>query len=664
MNKHQILTFLLILFSINLMAQNNNKLPGDTTLPSSTAELEKIMQYEKGNYKYSIEDFFSKPKQSNFKISPNGLFLAFMEKDDVGKRHIYIKNTTTKETKKVIEEKDELIRGYTWANNNTLLYLMDKGGNENYQLFSTNIDGSNNTNLTPFENVKVDLIDDLKEKEAFVIIEMNKENPQIFEPYLLNINNGELKKLYENTDTENPIVSYSFNKEGELKSYTKQKNGVNYVIYYKPEGKNDFEEIMEIDWKDNFEFLDFAYTSQNLDDAYVLSNIENNTNEIILYDFKERKKIKTIYKNEIYDAKGISLSRKRNYELDFCYYNGEKSTVVPFSATFKNIKETCDKQFKNYTYTITGNNDNEDKFLIYVYSDKHYGSYYLYNTNNNKFTLLIELMPQLKEEDMAEIRPISFTSRDGLTLHGYLTLPKNTSETNKTPLIVHPHGGPYGPRDIWYFNTTTQLFASRGYATIQINYRGSGGYGKDFYLAGSKQIGRKMLDDLEDGVAYAISLGFIDKEKIAIYGGSYGGLATLGSLVKTPDLYTCGVDYVGVSNLFTFFKSFPPYWKPYMATLYEQWYDENNPKEAQIMAEVSPALNVDKIKKPLLIVQGANDPRVNINESDQVVVNLRKRGVDVPYMVKYDEGHGFHREGNNIELHKIMMGFFAKYLKQ
>ncbi|MFT5149745.1 MAG: dipeptidyl aminopeptidase/acylaminoacyl peptidase, partial [Flavobacteriales bacterium] len=215
----------------------------------------------------------------------------------------------------------------------------------------------------------------------------------------------------------------------------------------------------------------------------------------------------------------------------------------------------------------------------------------------------------------------------------------------------------------WGFNSETQLFASRGYATLQVNYRGSGGYGKKFSMAGNKQIGRNMLNDLEDAVAYVKTLNMIDDDKIAIYGASYGGLATLGSLVKTPDLYTCGIDYVGVSNLFTFFKSFPPYWKPYLGQVYEQWYDENSPEDQEIMKAVSPALNVDKITKPLFVVQGANDPRVNIDESDQVVENLRQRGFDVPYMVKYDEGHGFGHEENRIELYQSMMGFFAKHLK-
>ena len=272
-------------------------------------------------------------------------------------------------------------------------------------------------------------------------------------------------------------------------------------------------------------------------------------------------------------------------------------------------------------------------------------------------------MPQLKEEDMAEMRPIKFTSRDGLTIHGYITLPKAALNGEKVPVIVNPHGGPQGIRDSWGFNPEAQLFASRGYATLQVNFRISGGYGREFLESGFKQIGRKAMDDVEDGLKYVVDQGWVDKDKAAIYGGSHGGYAVLRGLTKTPDLYACGVDYVGVSNLFTFMDSFPEYWKPYLEIVREIWYDETVPEEKKIMEEVSPVFQIDKVNKPLFVVQGANDPRVNINESDQIVEALRKKGQDVPYMVKYDEGHGFGKEENRIELYRAMMGFFAKHLK-
>ncbi|MFL9836426.1 S9 family peptidase [Flavobacterium sp. ST-75] len=662
--KKSILNFLAFAIFTGMAAQEKTDLPGNTSLPSSKQELEKLAAQEKGSYKYSVEDYFKKPMQSSFKFSPDGKFFSYMEKDDNGKRHVYVKNTTTDKVTRVIEEGKDLVRGYGWANNNRLIYIMDNGGNENFHLFAVNLDGANQKDLTPFDGVRVNILNGLKDQKDYMIIEMNKDNPQVFEPYKININTGELEKLFENTDLSNPISGYDFDKDGNLKAYTQQQNGTDYVLYYRPGNDKSFKKAKETNWQQQFAILEFNYATPNPHDAYVLTNLDNNTKEIVLYDFEKGKTIKKIFSNDTYDLSGTETSRKRGYELDAYYYTGEKSEVIPVSETYKKLYKKFKKQFGDKEVAITNVTDDEDKYLLYVGSDKLYGIYYFYDAEKDTFKEIFNLMPNLKEEDMAEMRPVKFTSRDGLTVYGYLTIPNEAKNGKKVPLIVNPHGGPYGPRDTWGFNPETQLFASRGYATLQVNYRGSGGYGKEFYLAGNKQIGRKMLNDLEDGVAYVKSLGMIDDSKIAIYGGSYGGLATLGSLVKTPDLYTCGVDYVGVSNLFTFFKSFPPYWKPYLKQVYAQWYDETSETDIEIMKQVSPALNVDKITKPLFVVQGANDPRVNINESDQVVENLRKRGFDVPYMVKYNEGHGFGHEDNRLELYKCMMGFFAKHLKQ
>jgi len=338
--------------------------------------------------------------------------------------------------------------------------------------------------------------------------------------------------------------------------------------------------------------------------------------------------------------------------------------MVPVSDTFKKLHGHLTTQFPGRNYNVVDHTEAEDLFLVYINGDRSYGKYFSYDVRMDSLAEVYDLMPQLKEEDMAEMRPISFKSRDGITLHGYITLPKAAEDGEKVPLIVNPHGGPQGIRDSWGFNPEAQLFASRGYATLQVNFRISGGYGKEFLRSGFKQIGRKAMDDVEDGVQFVIDQGWIDKDKVAIYGGSHGGYAVLRGLTKTPELYACGVDYVGVANLFTFMDAIPPYWKPYLEIIHEIWYDPNIPEEKAIMEEVSPVNHIDKIRKPLFVAQGANDPRVNINESDQIVAALRARGVDVPYMVKYDEGHGFAREENSLHLYKAMMGFFAKHLGQ
>lgn len=638
-------------------------LPGNTALVTSDEKLKQLAAFDAGNYKYKVADYFARPKASSFRLSPNGKYMSYLEKDDKNKNHVYVKEIATGKVTRAIEEKDELIKGYGWISDEKLYYMMDKGGNENFHIYATNIDGTNARDLTPFEGVRAGIIRVLKDQKNVLIIQMNKNNKQIFEPYRLNAATGEITQLFENKDAANSIQSYEFDKDGNLRAYTQLRNGVETEFYYKDPTTNEFKLMKKMNWDDSFGIISFNYKSANKDEAYVYSNLDSDKARIILYDFKADKKISEVFSNPDYDATSMHLSRKRNYEIDYFGYDGEKSEIIPVSKTYKDLDSRVKKQFPGKEYGVTGYDDDEKTFLIVLQSDKLYGTYYEYNTTTGKFKMLYDLMPQLKEADMAVMKPITFKSRDGLTIHGYITLPKEALAGKKVPMIVNPHGGPQGVRDSWGFNPEAQLFASRGYATLQVNFRISGGYGKEFLRAGFKQIGRKVMDDVEDGVKYAISQGWVNENKIGIYGGSHGGYATLMGLVKTPDLYACGVNYVGVSNIETLFKSIPEYWKPQLKIMGEIWYDLDNPEELKIAREVSAVNNVDKIKKPLLVVQGANDPRVNINESDQIVTALRAKGFDVPYMVKYNEGHGFQREENRMDFYSAMLGFFAKHLK-
>jgi len=650
-----------VISAIMMNAQTSTtKLPGDPTLVSSKATLEKLITYDKGNFKYKVEDYFARPKASQFKISPDGKYLSYKEKDKDSKNHVFVKDLATGKATKALVEKEDLIRSYGWLNKKRLFYTQDKSGNENLHLYAADIDGKNLKDLTPFDGVTIGLVQIIKDTD-FVVVTMNKNNKQIFEPFKINFVTGEMTQLFENKDPKNPIDGYLFDKEGNLRGYTILENGLTTRTYYKNLQSGNFDLIKSTDWKDTFSVMIFNDHSKNKDEAYVVTNLDSDKSRIVLYDLKKNAVIKEVYSNPTFDVNSVSMAGKnRNYELDYISYNGIKNEVIPVSQFYKEVDSQLKSEFGDKQFYVVSSDDSDSKLLVVVDSDKLYGKYYEYDVKSKKLKLLVDLMPQLKEEDMAEMRPIEFKSRDGLTIHGYITLPKAAVDGQKVPLIVNPHGGPQGIRDDWGFNPETQLFASRGYATLQVNFRISGGYGKEFQNSGYKQIGRKAMDDVEDGVKYAISQGWVDKDKIAIYGGSHGGYATLMGLIKTPDLYSCGVDYVGVSNIFTFFDSFPEYWKPYKEMVKQIWYDLDNPEEAKIAKEVSPVFQIDKIKKPLFVVQGANDPRVNINESDQIVKALRSKGFEVPYMVKYDEGHGFGKEPNRLELYKYMLGFFAE----
>ncbi|MEM1257390.1 MAG: S9 family peptidase [Bacteroidota bacterium] len=645
-----------------VLEKTEKTIPGNPDLVSSDEELNTLVALAGGNFKYSVEDYFARPKASTFRFSPDGKYMSYREKDENAKRHIYVKNVASGEITKAIEEGEELVRGYAWLNNNRLAYISDKGGDENYHVFAVDLDGSNLKDLTPFDGVQAQFSNLLEDDKEHIIVNLNKNNPQVFEPYKVNVVTGELTQLFTNDDPTAPITNYDFDKDGNLKGYGKLINGVDGEYYYE-DGNGGYVLLKRLNWKDTFGVLYFDYSTPYAHDAYVVSNLESDKTKIIRYDLKEDKILEEVFAHDKYDVSDMGLSKKRGYELDYISYEGEKDVVLPISDTYKKFHNRVVSTFPGKQYSVADATEDEDKVLVFLQSDKLYGEYHSYDVEKDEFTFLYNLMPQLKEEDMAEMRPITFTSRDGLTIHGYITLPKAALNGERVPVIVNPHGGPQGIRDSWGFNPEAQLFASRGYATLQVNFRISGGYGREFLESGFKQIGRKAMDDVEDGLKYVVEQGWVDKDKAAIYGGSHGGYAVLRGLTKTPDLYACGVDYVGVSNLFTFMNTIPAYWKPYLKILKEIWYDGDVAEEKVIMEQVSPVYHIDKIKKPLFVVQGANDPRVNIDESDQIVEALRAKGQDVPYMVKYDEGHGFGKEENRLELYRAMMGFLAKHLK-
>lgn len=633
------------------------QLPGDPTLPSSAAELEHLIGKEVGSYAYSVEDFFRNPEKTGFQLSPDGNYLAYAGPYQ-RRQNVFVCPTDGGEALRITQETERDIGGFFWANNNRIVYVKDSAGDENFQLFAVDRNGNNPRELTPFQNVKIEFIDDLEDNDDELIIGMNKENPMLFEPYRLNVKTGAYHRLADNNNPEEPITGWMTDHAGRLRIAIKTINGVNQHIMYRSVETAPFQTVVKTNFKESLDPLFFEFDDGPV--VYCVSNIGRDRSEIVRFNFETGEEVgEPVFKHPEVDAGSLIYSRRRKVLLG-AVYTTWKRQIQFFDEERRKMQERLEGYLPGQEVVAVSSNRAEDKYMIRTFSDRSLGAYYFYNLEKEERRKIAEVSPWLNEKDMSPMRPVTYQARDGETIHGYLTLPKEQGG-EQLPVIINPHGGPW-VRDSWGYNPEVQLLASRGYAVFQPNYRGSTGYGKNFWMKGFKQWGLDMQNDITDGVLWLIETGVADPERVAIYGASYGGYATLAGIAFTPDLYACAVDYVGVSNLFTFMETIPPYWKPYLDMLYEM---VGHPEEDQSrLRKGSPVFHIDKIKTPLLVVQGANDPRVNIDESDQIVRSLRSRGIDVPYMVKYNEGHGFANEENRFEFYKAMLGFLAKHMKQ
>lgn len=603
---------------------------------------------------YPLEDFFRNSDRSGYQISPDGNYFSFLAPYE-DRMNIFVQRIGSEETVRLTSETARSVAGYMWATNERILFMKDTAGDENYQLYGVNLDGSDLRAYTAFPGVRTTLIDDLEDVPNEVIIGMNKRQAEIFDPYRLNLETGELTQLAENPGN---WQGYMTDHEGKLRVVTAIVDGVNTQILYREHESEEFRPVLTTNFKESVDFMEFTPDNRLV---YAATNLGRDKVALVLMNPATCEELEPLYAHEQYDVSSISYSRKRK-KLLAVYCQGHKDPIRHyFDDEEAAFREHLRSFFEGRRFGITATDKEEQKYLIYVGSDRTRGRYYFYDRAVGSPALLAELAPWLEEEDMVAMHPVTYTSRDGLTIEAYLSLPHPyTPETAKAlPVVVHPHGGPWA-RDSWGYSAEVQFLCNRGYAVFQMNFRGSTGYGRKFLEASYKQWGQAMQDDITDGVNWLITQGIADAKRVAIYGGSYGGYATLAGLCFTPDLYACGIDYVGVSNLLTFMQTIPPYWRPLLEMMYEQVGDPE--KDLEMLTAYSPALQAHLIKAPLFIAQGANDPRVNKAESDQMVEALRARGVEVEYMVKDDEGHGFHNQENRFDFYRAMERFLKEQM--
>ena len=597
-----------------------------------------------------LRDFFRNPESTAYQISPTGDSIAFLRPYE-NRLNVWVRSVKAGEARQVTAVTERDITSYFWKSDQHILFLQDSGGDENFHLFSANPTGDNIRDLTPLPGVQVRVVDDLHDHPDEIIVALNQRKREIFDAYRLNVKTGELTCIAENPGN---IDHWVTDHKGNIRAATTT-DGVNASLLYRDSHEEAWKTVLTTTFRESFSPQFFTFDNRRL---YGVSNLGRDKSAAIELDLQTGREVQLLAENSQVDISALSYSRKRKL-LTLATYTDWKTQRIFFDQPTKALYQELEQRLPGYEVVVTSLNDDETVFVVRTFSDRSLGAFYLYDSPSGELTKLADRAPWLPEDQLSEMKPIEYQARDGLTIHGYLTLPQGR-EPKDLPVVINPHGGPWH-RDSWTFIPEVQFLANRGFAVVQMNFRGSTGYGRKFWEAGFKEWGGKMQDDITDGVDWLIRHGIADPERVAIYGASYGGYAVLEGLVKTPDLYAAGVDYVGVSNLFTFFKTIPPYWAPYLEMMYEM---VGHPeKDKDWFQEHSPALNADKIVKPLLVAQGAKDPRVNINESNQIVEALRKRGVEVVYIVKENEGHGFQNEENRFDFYEAMERFLNTHLR-
>ena len=634
------------------------------SLPAQSANHDKIPSSAGLPPLIDRELIFGNPEISGAQLSPDGKYLAF-QKPYKDTRNIYVKGVDEpfSAARLLTAELKRPIPGYLWSRDSKLiLYVKDNDGDENYNVYAVDpaakpapgADAPASRDLTGLKGIRVQLVDVPKNNPDIVYIGLNDRDKAWHDLYKLKLSTGEKTLLRKNTER---IVGWDFDLQGNLRLASRSaENGDTEIL------RVDSDKFTQIYSCNVFESCSTLRFQKDGKLAYMDTNkgADMDLSALMLFDpatgkteMVESDPLKRV------DFGGAVFSEATD-ELAVTTYDDDKVRRYfkdkSFEADFKWLTEKLPgKEISRTSSTL-----DEKLWLVSASSDTEPGETYLFDRKTHKLTLQYKIRESLPRESLAQMKSIRYKSSDGLEIPAYLTLPKGIPEKN-LPTIIFPHGGPWA-RDFWGYNGYAQFFANRGYAVLSMNFRGSTGYGKKFLDAGNQQWGRLMQDDITWGVKYLVADGIADPKRVGIFGGSYGGYATLAGVTVTPDLYAAGVELFGPSNLITLMESIPPYWESIRAMFYKRMGDPTTPEGKALLIERSPLTSASKIKTPLMIAQGANDARVNHAESEQIVIALRDRGFPVEYLLIPDEGHGFARPVNNMATVMATEKFFAQYL--
>ena len=606
------------------------------------------------------DKLFGNPQRAGAALSPDGKWIGWRAPLN-GVMNVFVAPANKMEdAKPITSSKDRPIRNFSWSGDSSMImYIQDKGGDENFLLYGVDVATGKERNYTPFDKTRVILVGASYKDKDKLLIGLNNRNPQYHDVHLLDLKTGATTEIMRND-------SYSgFIADDTLTLRMAQRSNA--------QGGSDYFNIVggKVDEK--------PFASTGLEDSLTTAPAGFTHDGSLLYWIDSRdRNTAALYAQDMATGKRALVAENAKADIGGTLRDPKTGVVEAYSANYlRNEWTILDEDIKadwkflseqlKGDFGLQSRTDADDTWLVWNDPLVAPSTVYQFDRKSKKLTQLYVGRPELVGAPLVPMYPVEIKSRDGLNLVSYLTLPKSADANadgkadKPVPMVLMVHGGPWA-RDGFGFNGAHQWLANRGYAVLSVNFRGSTGFGKDFISAGDLEWGRKMQDDLTDAVAWAVKSGVAPKDKVAIMGGSYGGYATLAGLTYTPDVYACGVDIVGPSNLETLLKTIPPYWAPIVSQFHKRMGNPNTPEGLALLKERSPLYSADKIVRPLLIGQGANDPRVNKAESDQIVSAMQAKGIPVTYVLFPDEGHGFAKPNNNIAFNAVTESFLAKCL--
>ena len=597
------------------------------------------------------ETIFGNPEKADPQISPDGSRMAYLAPLD-SVLNVWIGASNTDDYVPITRDTDRGVRLYFWAHDGRhILYLQDKGGDENWRLYKVDLESAEVVDLTPFEKVQTQIIGRDKRKPHEILVGLNKDDERFHDVYRLDLRTDALHLIAKNPGD---VVGWIADRDLVVRAAVGAIADGAMELRVRDTSDGEWRQLLRWDSDDALTSSPMSFSKDGRF-LFIVDSSESNAAQLIRLDLASGNRQVLAHDPE-YDVADV-LFHPDTYEIQMVAFVRARQEWTILDESIREDIEAVQAlnpgDFAVHSRTLDGNT-----WIAGFTEDDQPVSYHRFDRSTGASTFLFHNRPALAKYSLAFMKPVSYTSRDGLTVHAYLTTPPGLDAVN-LPMVLLVHGGPWH-RDVWGYDPEAQWLANRGYACLQVNFRGSTGYGKKFLNAGDREWGGRMHDDLIDAVDWAIAEGVADGNRVAIYGGSYGGYAALVGATFTPDRFTCAVDIVGPSSLNTFIETIPAYWESYREMLYRRVGHPERDKE--LLESRSPLNHVDKVRIPMLIAQGANDPRVKESESEQIVAAMKAKGIDHEYVLFPDEGHGFAKPENRLTFYAAAERFLAKHL--